>query len=116
MKITVLKNDYFKASLLVLIGFILYTAPYTIPDSIKVFTVFLQFISLAPLFYMVIKYKYRAYAPCVIILLLSSIFFFNIASIGIVINLLIPVLIFKRVFKDFKFTSCNKTYYALLTY
>lgn len=110
MKKLLLHNKYLTSSLLVLTAFILFTS--------HLFTLF----SLIPLFFVVIKYKFKTYAPFSL-LALSGIFFFlkyinaDIEDYILVpVLLLFPVLIFKLTFKDMKFSSFNKTFYIFLTY
>lgn len=112
MKILLFNNKYFASSLLVLFSFILYFLPFFIP----IFFIIFPFFSIIPLFYVVTKYKFKTYAPSVLYLMLISIFFFKLAAVHIIINLLIPALLFKMIFKNYKLTSFNRTYYTFLTY
>ena len=120
-----LNNKYLASSLLVLTAFVLFTSHNYLnlfPPYLRIFFSLLPVFSIIHLFFFIllfyfsVKYVFKFFLPFIVILILLSIFFFRIEALSLIIHLLIPMLIFKLVFKDFKFNSYNKTYYALITY
>lgn len=112
MNIKILNNKYAASFLLVLTAFALYVSPF----YVRILSIFLWSFSIIPLFYTAVKFEFKVYAPSILILLLISIFFFKNLSIYIFINLIIPMMIFKFTFKDFKLISYTRSYYSLIIY
>lgn len=122
MKTSVLKNNYVHATVLVCLTFIFHilllltSSVFQHSNSLIVIFIILFYFHLIPLFYAIKKYKFKEYKWACLLLIIVSIFFLRLMFISILINMILPAVIFKLMFKDFSIKTYNKTFYAIITY